>query len=170
MRRRAKESPEARSCSCSSFWPELPGRRGRDVRAGGGGDGDDGRCSCAAPEARVRTSRRSSAAPPSPSRPGARGYDSWRPAVARLCREEVPLVYTSYNAADGRTTTPTHGNLARQLELIRDRGSWQSGQVPPDWPGATHVIQALGLTDAVVVDTVRQFELNSASSIRSISA
>ena len=28
------------------------------------------------------------------------GYDTWRPAVARLCREAVPLVFTSYNAAE----------------------------------------------------------------------
>ena len=55
-----------------------------------------------------------------------------------------------------------YGNLAWQLEL--DPAIAEAGRAVRSLligPGATHVIQALGLTDAVVVDTVRQFELNS---------
>ena len=55
-----------------------------------------------------------------------------------------------------------YGNIAWQLEL--DPAIAEAGRAVRSLligPGATHVIQALGLTDAVVVDTVRQFELNS---------
>ena len=58
--------------------------------------------------------------------------------------------------------TNPYGNLAWQLEL--DPAIAEAGRAVRSLligPGATHVIQALGLTDAVVVDTVRQFELNS---------
>ena len=50
-----------------------------------------------------------------------------------------------------------YGNLAWQLEL--DPAIAEAGRAVRSLligPGATHVIQALGLTDAVVVDTVRQ--------------
>ena len=55
-----------------------------------------------------------------------------------------------------------YGNLAWQSEL--DPAIAEAGRAVRSLligPGATHVIQALGLTDAVVVDTVRQAKLDS---------